>query len=165
VCALGALAVFACGFGACTDDDGSGTSATALIPTSTVVAISISEALATGPSKLSVTVDDDCLDVLVADTADERSVGLSDRDDLGAFDGMLFAWDTDVDTSFYMYRTRIPLSIGWYAADGTPVDRADMTPCPEPVAADCPLYEAEGRYRYALETAAGDLGGGPLTTC
>ena len=50
----------------------------------------------------------------------------------------------------------MPLDITWFSATGAPVDRAQMTPCPERRRdATCPVYRSGSRYRYALEQPAG----------
>jgi hypothetical protein len=57
-----------------------------------------------------------------------------------------------------------PLDIAWYDATGEPVSRAAMEPCPED-GPDCPLYHADGPYRFALETFRGELPSGGLGSC
>lgn len=109
-------------------------------------------------------VGDDCLHVVVADETDERVQGLRGRSDLGPYDGMLFVFDAPADSAFTMRGVPVPLDIGWYAASGRPVDRAEMEPC----AVDrdnCPRYSARSRYRFALETLGGDLPAGGLSAC
>jgi uncharacterized membrane protein (UPF0127 family) len=75
--------------------------------------------------------------------------------DLEGYAGMLFVWDEDVSTQFYMRNTPTPLSIAWFDADGALVSTADMAPCLG--TDDCPLYGAEGPYRFALEVPQGQL--------
>ncbi len=156
-----ATAALACVLVACGADNGEGIEAASTTRPPEPVA----SALVAGEAQARVRIGDDCLDVLVADTAEERAIGLSEKDSLGRFAGMLFVWDTDVDSAFYMYRTRIPLTIGWYGPDGDPIGRTDMEPCPEPVPEDCPEYRPPGRYRYALEVGSGALPGGALAAC
>ena len=154
---------------ACTDGATSTT-------TASVAPRSLSELLASGGSTQRIAVGDTCLLVEIADTAAERNRGLSNRDHIGSSrpgsstgqnptDGMLFVWENDVTAQFWMYRTRIPLTIGWYSFDGTPIDRADMEPCPETVADNCPRYGASKPYRYALEVVEGELSAGGLGAC
>lgn len=126
---------------------------------------SLAEVSAAASERARVAVGDRCLDVEVADTDDERGRGLMDRDEIGDADGMLFVWDHDVDAGFFMYRTHVPLTIGWYRANGSPLDRADMRPCPAPDPRDCPVYRPDGPYRYALEVDAGSLASGALAPC
>jgi uncharacterized membrane protein (UPF0127 family) len=97
--------------------------------------------------------DDHC--ALLAATAEQRSRGLMGRRDLGGYDGMVFRFDEPATTPFTMSRTLIPLSIAWFDASGALVDQAEMTPCPEAI--DCPSYQSDRPYLYALEVAQGGL--------
>jgi uncharacterized membrane protein (UPF0127 family) len=112
-----------------------------------------------------VSVNDECKRVAVADTLAERHEGLRGETDLTPYDGMLFVFGSDSDARFTMADTLVALDIGWYSAEGLPVDRTTMQPCPEGDDATCPEYSATGKYRYALETPAGQLGGGALAGC
>jgi uncharacterized membrane protein (UPF0127 family) len=112
-----------------------------------------------------VAVGDDCLRVLVASTPALRNQGLRNVRDLAPYDGMVFVFPDDVQSRFTMANTLIPLDIAWYASDGAPVDSERMEPCPDPTGKDCPLYEAEGAYRYALERPAGSGSEGSLAPC
>ena len=106
-----------------------------------------------------------CLRVAIADETTERQQGLRNVTDLGPYDGMLFVYGSDSDAQFTMSSTPLPLDIGWYAADGSPVDRTTMQPCPTGTDASCPLYASSGRYRYALETPAGGGSAGAIGAC
>ena len=65
---------------------------------------------------------------------------------------MVFLYPADVTEAFWMKNTLVPLSIAFVAADGRVVSVAEMTPCrTDP----CPTYPPAGRYRYAVELAAG----------
>jgi len=101
-----------------------------------------------------VTVDDRDLSVAVADTPEKRSQGLMNVTDLGGLDGMIFVWDDDTASAFYMLNTLIPLDIAFFSVDGSFVDRLTMEPC---ITDECDLYSASTLYRYALEAPAGDL--------
>ena len=63
-------------------------------------------------SKLAVAVE-------LATNDDERSLGLMNRKELPADDGMLFIFDQDRDQTFWMHNTLIPLDMVFIAADGT----------------------------------------------
>jgi hypothetical protein len=93
--------------------------------------------------------------VLLAATSEQRQRGLMEVTDLGGYAGMLFVWDGDVSSSFYMRNTPTPLSIGWFDADGALVSTADMDPCA--AVEGCPTYPSGGRYRFALEVPQGSL--------
>ena len=108
-----------------------------------------------------IRVGDQGLSVVIADDDDERGQGLRGRKTIGAYDGMLFAFDQDSATAFTMSTVPVPLDIGFYDDAGRVVDRLRMQPCPGTDAA-CPIYQAKGAFRYALETLAGDLPRGRL---
>jgi uncharacterized protein len=93
--------------------------------------------------------------VLLAATGAQRQRGLMEVTDLGGYAGMLFVWDADSSSSFYMRNTPTPLSIAWFDADGTQVSTADMDPCPD--VEGCPTYPSGGSYRFALEVPQGSL--------
>lgn len=100
--------------------------------------------------------------VLVAATAAQRERGLMEVTDLQGYEGMLFVWEADTGGGFWMRNTPTPLSIAWYAADGSFVSSAEMEPCGD--SDNCPTYNPDGDYRFALETFQGDLaalGAGP----
>jgi uncharacterized membrane protein (UPF0127 family) len=118
-----------------------------------------------GLTEARLALGDRCLRIAIADDAAERQQGLRGVTDLGGYDGMLFVYDSDHDGRFTMSGTPLPLDIGWYAKDGTPVDRTTMEPCLDGNDATCPLYAAERKYRYALETEAGDGGAGSIGAC
>jgi uncharacterized membrane protein (UPF0127 family) len=93
--------------------------------------------------------------VLLAETEAQRQRGLMEVTDLQGFAGMLFVWDTDAQSSFYMRNTPMPLSIAWVDSTGQLVSTEDMAPCED--VDDCPLYSALGPYRFALEVPQGRL--------
>jgi uncharacterized membrane protein (UPF0127 family) len=92
----------------------------------------------------------------LADTPELRSRGLMDVTDLGGRDGMLFRYDAPHDGRFWMKDTLLPLSIAFYAEDGTFVSATDMDPCPP--GTECPFYTADGLYTAAIEVPQGPLG-------
>lgn len=94
--------------------------------------------------------------LLHADTAEERSTGLMQVTDLEGHDGMLFSMEEARTGSFYMYRTLLPLTIGWWDAEGAFVSRAEMVPCESEDPAACERYPAAGPYRHAIEVVKGD---------
>lgn len=117
----------------------------------------------TGPKfgETTIAVGTERLQVQVADTLEERARGLMYRDTIAPYRGMLFVFESDNDGAFTMSNTRIPLSIGFYRTDGTRVSEVAMAPCPD-TPQRCPVYHSFGTYRYALETAQGQLPGGRL---
>lgn len=92
---------------------------------------------------------------LLAATEAQRAQGLMQVTDLEGYTGMIFRYSADSRGGFYMKNTPMPLSIAWFAADGTFVSSADMEPCGDRT--DCPIFSATGPYRYALEVPQGQL--------
>jgi uncharacterized membrane protein (UPF0127 family) len=88
----------------------------------------------------------------VADDAAERETGLMHRESLDRDGGMLFVFDEDTDSAFWMKNTLIPLSIAFVGADGKILRILDMEPC---TADPCPVYDPGVTYRYALEVNKG----------
>jgi uncharacterized membrane protein (UPF0127 family) len=136
---------------------GCGSGATTTAPSTTAPAVSESTATTMaetlpGFAHRDVVVAGRMLHVAVADTTDLRTQGLMGVTDLGALDGMLFVFPADSASAFWMKDTPIPLDIWFFDAGGVLVDALTMDPCE---ADPCPLYEASGVYRFALETPAG----------
>lgn len=100
--------------------------------------------------------------VMLAETDQQLARGLMEQTGLRGYDGMVFVFPSDTTGAFWMRTVPIPLSIAWFGADGRFVSTAEMAPCGD--RADCPLYGPNATYRFALETAKGDLtrlGAGP----
>lgn len=100
----------------------------------------------------------------LADNAEERGRGLMGVTGLGDAVGMVFKFEEPTVGSFYMFQTPTPLSIAWFAPGGDHVGSADMAPCLDTPAGECPLYSPGAEYDLALEVFEGgldDLGVGP----
>ncbi|MDQ3757213.1 MAG: DUF192 domain-containing protein [Actinomycetota bacterium] len=94
--------------------------------------------------------------VLSAETPEQRAQGLTGRQDLGGYDGMLFVFPQETDAKFHMRNTPLPLTIAFFDTAGAFVSSTDMAPCGN--SRRCPRYGATGRYRMALEVPQGGLG-------
>jgi uncharacterized membrane protein (UPF0127 family) len=94
----------------------------------------------------------------LADDAAERGRGLMGVTDLGDAVGMAFRFDEPTAGSFYMFQTPTPLSIAWFSPDGSHVGSADMDPCLDTPAGECPLYSPGAEYDLAIEVFRGGLG-------
>ena len=68
------------------------------------------------------------IDTQVAQTPDQRSVGLMFRSDMPAHEGMLFMFEQPSIQCFWMKNTLLPLTAAFVADDGTIVNLADMKP-------------------------------------
>jgi uncharacterized membrane protein (UPF0127 family) len=67
--------------------------------------------------------------LLLADTDERRSRGLMEVTDLAGYSGMVFSWGGEaVSSAFYMYKTKLPLSIAYFGADGAFLGSNDMLP-------------------------------------
>ena len=64
----------------------------------------------------------------VAQTPEERSVGLMFRKTLGTNDGMLFSFEQPGQQCFWMKSTLLPLSVAFIADDGRVVNIDNMKP-------------------------------------
>jgi len=96
-----------------------------------VVALSLSCAAQDGPQKLPairLNAGIHNIQAEVAQTADERATGLMFRKDMGANDGMLFAFEQAATQCFWMKNTLLPLSVAFVAEDGTIVNLDEMKP-------------------------------------
>ena len=96
----------------------------------------------------------------VAQTPEQRALGLMFRFSLPADHGMLFVFDEPQPLGFWMRNTYIPLSIAYIGADGRIVNIADMAPRVES------SHPSSGPALYALEMRKGwfaEKGLGPGT--
>ena len=95
---------------------------------------------------------------LMAESVAARERGLMNQTDLSGYDAMVFRFPAPATDAFYMYDTKIPLSIAWFSANGHFVGSADMAPCPASDPKACPLYHAPAAYQAAIEVPKGELG-------
>lgn len=93
----------------------------------------------------------------LADDSDERGRGLMGVTDLGDAVGMAFRYDEARVGTFYMFQTPTPLSIAWFEPDGEFVGAADMEPCLDTPADECPQYSPGVAYDLAIEVFEGGL--------
>jgi len=88
----------------------------------------------------------------IADTQDLRKQGLSGREELGDYQGMLFIFDTQGEYPFWMNEMLIPLDIIFVNYAGYIVDiKEDLQPCTD----ECPSIKSEKPFMYALEVNTG----------
>jgi len=90
--------------------------------------------------------------VEIADTDDERAVGLMGRESLPEDAGMIFVYPEPSEGGYWMKNTLIPLSIAFYDVDGEILRILDMEPCRSD---PCPVYDPGVRYAGALEVNQG----------
>jgi uncharacterized membrane protein (UPF0127 family) len=85
--------------------------------------------------------------------------GMRGLDGFGDADGMLFDMDREVDPAavgFGMEEVGYPIDIAWFDGDGGLVSTASMAACDAP---PCPVYQADGPYRWAVEAPVGAFAG------
>jgi len=90
----------------------------------------------------------------LADSSDERGRGLMGVTDLGDAVGMAFVFEAPTNGAFYMFQTPTPLSIAWFGVNGAWVASAEMEPCIDTPANECPLYNPGAAYDLAIEVFA-----------
>jgi uncharacterized membrane protein (UPF0127 family) len=98
--------------------------------------------------KTLLTVGGKLLTVEVASTPEEKSKGLSGREEVADGTGMLFVYSAEDDLSFWMKDTLVPLSIAFIGADKKIRKFGNMA---EPLVLD----SVRGRGKYALEVPLG----------
>ena len=93
------------------------------------------------------------LEVLIADTPEERRSGLKGADEIpGEADGMLFVYETPGTVHYGMLDVPISLDIWFFGEDAALIGGTEMVPCP---AEPCPIYASPGAVAWVLETIAG----------
>ena len=89
------------------------------------------------------------LDVQVAATPEQRSIGLMFRQSMPENEGMLFVFEQATQQCFWMKNTLLPLTAAFVADDGSIVNLADMQP--QSTASHC----SEKPVRFVLEMKQG----------
>ena len=97
------------------------------------------------------------LSVEIAETPNQRQIGLMERRQMPEDEGMIFLHyeESDASAGFWMFRTRIPLDIAYLDRDGTIVSIREMEPCSSQYITGCPTYAAGAPFWGALEVNAG----------
>lgn len=94
----------------------------------------------------------------IADSPEQRTRGLMYRTSLGEAEGMIFYFEQAGGQAFWMYHTRIPLTVIFLDESLTIVDMQNMSPCLEKNAESCPTYVSRAAARYAIEVNQGFVG-------
>jgi len=68
------------------------------------------------------------IDTQVAQTPEQREIGLMFRQQMPQGEGMLFVFEVPAEQCFWMKNTVLPLTAAFVAEDGTIVNLADMKP-------------------------------------
>jgi uncharacterized membrane protein (UPF0127 family) len=90
----------------------------------------------------------------IAETNDQRTVGLAVKDTLNENEAMLFVFSTEREHSFWMKNMKFPIDIIWLDADKEVVHiEHSLDPClPD---SSCQTYKPNDNSLYVLETVAG----------
>ena len=97
----------------------------------------------------------------LADTSEQRALGLMFVTDVAPADGMAFRYPDPHTGTFWMKNTVLPLSIAFFAPDGSFTEAFDMEPCTTP---ECPDYATPRDFLVAVEVPQGDLDAVGLVT-
>jgi len=113
--------------------------------------------LSVDPQRIFVTIEKSDGFVLevsteIADSPEERMLGLMHRETLDQNSGMIFIFDDENFRNFWMKNTLIPLDIIYIDSNGVIVDIVNAVPCE---ADPCPVYPSSAPAKYVLEVNAG----------
>ncbi len=100
------------------------------------------------PSGVSVSAEE-------TETPAERSKGLMYRTSMGELEAMLFSFEESARQAFWMYHTRIPLTVIFLDEAFRIVDMQNMAPCPGEDPGACPVYTSRVNARHAIEVNQG----------
>jgi uncharacterized membrane protein (UPF0127 family) len=102
--------------------------------------------------RVAAVLDGVALELEVADTREERAVGLMRRESVPPGTGMVFLYDEPSTGRYYMFDVPVPLR-AVFVRDGEVVSTVVMPPCEADDPAACPTYGADGPYDTVVETA------------
>lgn len=87
-------------------------------------------------------------------SSEQKQIGLMYRDNLETFQGMIFIFESDSNTGFWMKNVNFPLDIIFLDKDYKIIDLFEnVPPCKvnDPDQRACPTYTSTTPYRYAIE--------------
>ena len=95
----------------------------------------------------------------LADTPEKRTRGLSGRPPLDANSGMLFVFESESRSVFWMREMQFPLDFVWIGSDCSVADITKDVPAPssDTILADLPRYQPAVPVQYVLEINAGGI--------
>lgn len=99
---------------------------------------------------VSIYVNEIPIMVEIAETPDQRQVGLTNRRSLGPNEGMLFIFQEEQIQSFWMKNTPLALDIGFFDRSGVLLSYTEMMPLD-----DKTVHRSPKPALYALEMAQG----------
>ena len=100
-----------------------------------------------------VCIKKNCFDIEIADTAQEREIGLMNREFLALDSGMLFVFEKEDVYNFWMKNTLIPLDIIWINKDNRiSFIKENASPCKTDI---CETFGPNEKSIYILEINGG----------
>ena len=99
-----------------------------LVLTSCAIWVMAQEVPQTNLPRIKLQAGMDQIDTQLAQTPDQRSVGLMFRKEMPQHEGMLFVFEQPATQCFWMKNTLLPLTAAFVADDGTIVNLVDMKP-------------------------------------
>ena len=97
--------------------------------------------------------DNNCFQVEISDSDEERMLGLMSREELDENKGMLFAFEQEGEYSFWMKDTLIPLDIVWINENKEIVFiMENAVPC---LMEECDVINPQASALYVLEINSG----------
>jgi uncharacterized membrane protein (UPF0127 family) len=107
-----------------------------------------------GYQQVNVTVNGLTLIADISVTNEQRTKGLSVKDDLAENEAMLFVFDNEAKHTFWMKDMKFPIDIIWIDSDKTITHiENNLQPCSSGVL--CPTYKPTDDSMYVLETVGG----------
>ena len=92
----------------------------------------------------------------IADTDDERAIGLMDREEMADDRGMLFVFANNSTSGFWMKNTLIPLDIIFIAENGTVINIEEaIVEEPDTPESDFAHYFSDAPYKWVVEINLG----------
>ncbi len=95
-----------------------------------------------------IRIENNLIEVKVADTEQKREIGLMGISNLSENEGMLFVFDQPGYHSFWMRNTLIPLEILFINEENAIIDIQEMQPCKT---VSCKVYSPKEKALYAIE--------------
>jgi hypothetical protein len=105
--------------------------------------------------KTQLKIKNKTLQVELAETQEQHSYGLMNRESLGENMGMLFVFDGEEQRFFWMKNTFINLSIAYFDKNKKIIDIQDMKASTSSLDENLPSYPSKGKAKYALEVNQG----------
>lgn len=105
--------------------------------------------------KTQIKIKNKTLHIELAETMEQHSYGLMNRQELAENAGMLFVFDSEEQRFFWMKNTFINLSIAYFDRNKKIIDIQDMKAATSSLDENLPSYPSKGKAKYALEVNQG----------